>query len=179
MSGSDSLRQGKTPSRRDILRAAARRPARALRGIVKTPRDGERGGDKSEAPIFVSYARDDIAVARALVEYLRAHGAAVTWDQDLHAGADFERAIRTVIDAAPAAIVVWSSVSAASAFVRDEARRAMAAGKLVTTHVANFTFDEVPLGFGHLNAIPVEDRERLATSLATHGVRLVPGGTQA
>lgn len=155
------------PGRRELMRAAAGRPARALRHL----RDAIRRS-KHAAAVFVSYARDDGAVVEELVANLRARGVAVTWDQDIAGGTDFEQAIRKAIDAAPAVIVVWSPVSVRSAFVRDEAKRGMLAGKLVTTHTDGFDFADVPLGFGQLNAIPVGDRARLARTLACHGVHL-------
>lgn len=155
---------GPGASRRDIIRAAARRPARAMR-LAGPMRVGA-----IQPPVFISYARPDYEIARDLVEHLRERGVAVTWDQDLSGGIDFERTIRKVIDDAPTVLVVWSAAAAASAFVRDEARRALAAAKLVTTHVDGFDFADVPLGFGHLHAVPVEDRDRVARSLADHGV---------
>lgn len=158
--------RGRKLSRRDVIRAAARRPSRALRHSMYLVRKAVR-----TLPVFVSYGRDDIAVARALVEHLRACGVAVTWDQDLDGGTDFEDAIRRAIGRAPAVVVVWSGASVGSAFVKDEARMALEDDKLVTTHVAGFDFKSVPFGFGHLHLIPVEDRERLMASLARYGVR--------
>lgn len=171
-------------SRRDVIRAAVRRPARAVRRAeqdggeggagVKT-RPGEPGVACLLAPVFVSYARSDMGLVARLVEDLRVHRVPATWDQDLSGGIDFQCAIRDAIDVAPAVIVVWSAASAESMYVGDEARRALAQRKLVTTHVDGFDFNDLPLGFGRLNAIPVNDRARLARSLGAFGI-VVPAG---
>lgn len=165
--------RGGKASRRDIIREAARRPARALRRAADAVRRSS-----GPAPVFVSYGRDDIAVAGALVDHLRAHAVTVAWDQDLDAGTDYEQALRRTILAAPAVVVVWSATSVLSPFVRDEARLALEAGKLITTHVAGFEYRSVPFGFGHLHLVPVDDRERLAKALAGYGVILARDGAR-
>lgn len=171
-------------SRRDAIRAAVRRPARAVRRAELEGGEGGPGvrtrpagpGVAGEAaPVFVSYARSDMGLVARLVEDLRVHTVAATWDQDLSGGIDFQCAIRDAIDAAPAVIVVWSAASAESLYVGDEARRALGQRKLVTTHVDGFDFKDLPLGFGRLNAIPVNDRARLARSLGAYGIVLPAG----
>lgn len=161
--------------RREAIRAAVRRPAHALR--LKAARARETApalvaARDPSATVFVSYSREDLEVVRGLVERLRAGGLAVTWDQDFPAGLDFERWIRDSIDRVRSVIVVWSAASAVSAFVRDEARRALRAQKLITTHVDGFDVAEVPLGFGHLHVISAGDQPGLRRSLAQHGLDL-------
>ncbi|MGE0630044.1 MAG: toll/interleukin-1 receptor domain-containing protein [Hyphomicrobiaceae bacterium] len=173
--GGTGSRESSGSVRREALRAAARRPL-ATRSLVNAPRP-----DVSETPlpviadrpsrsVFVSYSRQDIEVVRALVTRLRDSGVAVTWDQDFVGGADFERLIRTAIDSASSVIVVWSRASVLSRYVRDEARLALNSAKLITTHIEGLDLTEVPLGFGHLNAIPIEDTQLVCRSLAQHGV---------
>lgn len=179
----EMILNGRTGNRRrDAIRAAVRRPVRALRlktGRAKTGASTipaptvapivDKGG---QATVFVSYSREDLEIVRGLVERLRAGGLTVTWDQDFPAGLDFERWIRDSIDRVRSVIVVWSQASAASAFVRDEARRALRAGKLITTHVAGFDVGEVPLGFGNLHVIPTDDEPGLRRTFAQHGIDL-------
>ncbi len=108
-----------------------------------------------------------------MIDRLRNSGGDVTWDQDFIGGMDFEQAICGAIDAARSVIVVWSPVSVQSPFVRDEARRALRANKLITTHIAGFdAASSVPLGFGHLHTIPVDNHELVRKSLAGYGVAL-------
>lgn len=160
--------------RREAIRAAARRPSLALRQAAdparSQPADRAAKRAQDQAPVFISYARADLEIVRPQVVRLREAGAAVTWDQDFLGGADFEAAICAAIDVASAVVVVWSPASVRSAFVRDEARRALKMAKLITTYAPGFEMADVPLGFGHLHAIPVEDHKLVRRSLAQHGV---------
>ena len=162
--------------RREAIRAAAKHPLRTLRPItnivqpsVSLSRSTVR---ESPATVFISYARNDMEIVAHTIDSLRNSGADVTWDQDFIGGMDFEQAICGAIDAARSVIVVWSPVSVQSPFVRDEARRALRANKLITTHIAGFDAAAVPLGFGHLHTIPVDNQELVRKSLAGYGVIL-------
>ncbi|HXF53288.1 MAG TPA: toll/interleukin-1 receptor domain-containing protein [Hyphomicrobiaceae bacterium] len=162
--------------RRQAIRAAARGPVRVLRhgpeprGPAVPPLKG-RGGAQSQR-IFISYSHQDFDIVRGLVARLRSGGASVDWDQDFIGGEDFDQAIVGAIEAARCVIVVWSPASVLSPYVRDEARRAQRASKLITTYVAGFDLADVPLGFGSLHAIPVDDATRLRASLAARGIAL-------
>lgn len=158
--------------RREKMRAAARRPSWALRQLRDAVRKSALAVAAEPAPVFVSYSHDDSVIVGELVAFLREEGVAVTWDQDIAAGKDLERAIRDAIEVAPAVIVVWSGSSVRSAYVRGEATLAAGRNKVVTTQVSGFDFAEVPLNFTHLNAIPVDDRGRLVRSLEELGVRV-------
>jgi hypothetical protein len=63
-------------------------------------------------------------------------------------------------------IVIWSADSAASPWVRDEARRAARQKKLITVHVPGFDPAQVPLGFGDNHSESIQDRKRLLAALA-------------
>lgn len=149
--------------RRESLRAAASRPSRVVSG-------------KSSASaaathyVFLSYARLDDELARQLVERLRAAGVIVKWDRDLLGGVDFQSELLSVLEGSGATIVLWSDAAVASRFVRDEANRAIDAGKLVSSHVSGFDLRKLPLGFGASQCIPVDDFEKLLASLAAFGV---------
>ncbi len=161
--------------RREAIRAAAKHPLRAQQPMTaagQPPAPPSRAA-KDRATIFVSYARNDIETVAQVIDRLRSSGGDVTWDQDFIGGTDFEQAICSAIDAARSVIVVWSPVSVQSPFVRDEARRALRANKLITTHTAGFdAATSAPLGFGHLHTIPVDNQELVRKSLAAHGVVL-------
>jgi hypothetical protein len=161
--------------RREAIRAAARLPSKSLRPMADVAcRSAPSPAVVPDDPktIFISYARNDIETVAQVIERLRNSGGRVTWDQDFIGGMDFEQAICGAIDAARSVIVVWSPVSVQSPFVRDEARRALRANKLITTHVAGFDAAAVPLGFGHLHTIPVDNQELVRKSLAGYGVAL-------
>lgn len=160
--------------RREAIRAAARVPSRTLQPMAdsahRSASSAAAGADLKT--IFISYARTDIEIVAHVIDRLRSSGGHVTWDQDFIGGMDFEQAICDAIDAARSVIVVWSPVSVQSPFVRDEARRALRANKLITTHIAGFDAAAVPLGFGHLHTIPVDNQDLVRKSLAGYGVVL-------
>lgn len=162
--------------RREAIRAAAKHPLRTLRpmaDIVQPSVSPSRStATEDPATVFISYARNDMETVARTIDRLRDSGGHVTWDQDFIGGMDFEQAICDAIDAARSVIVVWSPASVQSPFVRDEARRALRGNKLITTHIAGFDAAAVPLGFGHLHTIPVDNQELVRKSLAGYGVTL-------
>lgn len=172
---SSPLAKSATTDRRALLREAARPGNRAplhTTSVLHVAARSSRPAIESDAhpDVFVSYSREDIDGVGELVAHLRRLGVAVKWDQDFDAGEDFERTIRDTIDSVKAVIVVWSTASAASPYVRDEAKLAFAAGKLVPLCVPGFASARVPLGLGHLNVIDITDHGRVARSLAKHGI---------
>ncbi len=106
--------------------------------------------------IFVSYARENRAVAALLAEGLSAHGLTVWWDSDLSAGAEFAAVIEAKLLGAAAVIVLWSADSVRSSFVRDECSRAVRQNKLVPVRIEDV---ELPLGFGQLHTLDLLEWE--------------------
>jgi hypothetical protein len=115
--------------------------------------------------VFISYSRKDKTPAKALADDLRAAGVPVWWDREIYPGDDFHAAIVAALDEAQAVIVIWSEASAASPWVRDEARRAARQKKLITVHLPGFDPAHIPLGFGDHHSESIEDRERLIAAL--------------
>ena len=85
---------------------------------------GEKASD-STAPVFISYASQDAAVAAALVEALERHDI-VCWiaPRDVKAGALYADAIVRAIRGAKAFVVVLSESAIASSHVSKEIERA-------------------------------------------------------
>ncbi len=83
------------------------------------------------ADIFVSYSRADRARVAALVAAIEAQGWTVWWDSAINTGQEFDSQIESELEAAYAAIVVWTQTSVASRWVRGEAREAADRGILV------------------------------------------------
>ncbi len=83
------------------------------------------------ADVFVSYARSDKARVAPVVAALEAQGWSVWWDPEIEAGQQFDDQIEAELDAAKAVLVVWTPTSAASRWVRGEAREAADRGVLV------------------------------------------------
>jgi len=128
----------------------------ALMSAAQTPR---------YPSVFISYSRKDKPIAKALADDLAAAGVPVWWDREIYPGDDFHNAIVTALDEAQAVIVIWSEHSAASPWVRDEARRAARQKKLITVHVPGFDPANIPLGFGDNHSESIEERGRLLATL--------------
>ena len=71
---------------------------------------------------------------------------------------------------AKAVIVIWSENSVRSKFVRDEAGRADKKNKLITTCVAGFDVESLPMGFGGCHCQPVGEIDQTLKALARLGV---------
>jgi hypothetical protein len=85
----------------------------------------------SGTDIFLSYARQDRATARAFAECLAEEGFKVWWDASLHSGETFDEVIEQRLRDAKAVIVLWSPRSVASRWVRAEATLADRRNKLI------------------------------------------------
>jgi adenylate cyclase len=83
------------------------------------------------ADVFVSYARSDKALVAPLVAAIEAQGWSVWWDPEIDAGQQFDDQIEAELKKARAVVVVWTPTSAASRWVRGEAREAADRGTLV------------------------------------------------
>jgi adenylate cyclase len=102
------------------------------------------------ARVFLSYAREDIEMARKLAGVLADAGQMVWWDRQVHGGANFSTEIDRELRNAEVVMVLWSSASIASAWVQDEAAEGRDSGRLVPA-----VLDSVkpPLGFRQLQCI--------------------------
>jgi tetratricopeptide (TPR) repeat protein len=83
------------------------------------------------ADVFVSYARLDEAIAARIARELGKASISVWYDRELPAHRAYSDVIATELEAARAVLVLWSSASIQSQWVRSEANRARELGKLV------------------------------------------------
>ena len=90
--------------------------------------------------IFISYARETQAQAKRVAAALRTLGYRVWSDDEIEAHQTFGKVIEEHLAAAKAVLVLWSAEAANSDWVRSEASRARAMGKLV-----QLTLDKAPL----------------------------------
>lgn len=95
------------------------------------------------ADVFLSYAREDRTRAADVAAALTRRGWTVWWDRQLLPGDTFEQAIARQLADARCVVVLWSSTSVTSDWVRDEAGEARNARKLVPALI-----DEVSPPFG-------------------------------
>jgi adenylate cyclase len=83
------------------------------------------------ADVFVSYARTDKARVAPLVAALESRGWSVWWDPDITPGQEFDSQIEAELQDATAVVVVWTTTSVGSRWVRGEAREAADRGILI------------------------------------------------
>ena len=83
------------------------------------------------ADVFLSYSREDQAIARRFADALQRAGISVWWDQSLRSGEAFDRVTEKALAEAAAVVVLWSKTSVESRWVRAEATQADQAGKLM------------------------------------------------
>ncbi|QPC99815.1 TIR domain-containing protein [Qipengyuania soli] len=81
--------------------------------------------------VFISYARKDAAIAGQFAKAFEAQGLEVWWDNSLQTGEVFDEVIEAALRAARAVVVLWSSSSVASRWVRAEATIADRRGTLL------------------------------------------------
>lgn len=104
--------------------------------------------------IFVSYKKDDRAIAERLVAALRAAGKEVWWDDALTPHEAWDAMIERQIAAARTVIVLWSPRSIQSDWVRSEAHYAQDHHKMVPVMVEHCT---IPLAFLLRQAVDLTD----------------------
>jgi TolB-like protein len=81
--------------------------------------------------VFVSYAREDVAKAKAIACALEEASLDVWLDERMHSGSEYSREIEDALRNASSVVVLWSKASVDSPWVRDEAVEARDSGRLV------------------------------------------------
>ena len=112
--------------------------------------------------IFLSYAREDVSKATELARILKVAGWSVWWDKEIVAGRDFELEIDAALSEAKAVLVLWSSYSISSNWVRSEAKEAKEANKLIPVLLDD---SRIPLSFRSLSTIELRDWPNKASLL--------------
>ena len=95
--------------------------------------------------IFISYAREDKTKAQLMAKVLEERGWSVWWDPSVRIGGKFDQIIKTALDEAKCAVVLWSKASVLSDWVKDEAAEAARRNILVPVLIEEV---EIPFGFG-------------------------------
>ena len=102
------------------------------------------------ADIFLSYSRKDRTIAASLAEILRsAHGWTLYWDRQLLAGEVFDDVLEREIAAARCVVVLWSSNSITSQWVRNEADEGLTRKLMVSVRIEDV---RLPLAFRRIQA---------------------------
>lgn len=107
--------------------------------------------------IFISYARPDQPMVEALAEVLAEQGWSVWWDRSIPAGQNFDETISAALDQARCVVVLWSSHSIASDWVREEALEGAQRRILVPVLIEDV---RIPLGFRRIQAARLENWQK-------------------
>jgi TolB-like protein len=117
------------------------------------------------ADVFISYAREDRDFVDSLASNLVAAGLSVWWDRNISGGAEFAQTIEEELNNSASSIVVWSTHSLNSHWVRDEAEFAREHNKLLPISLNNAS---PPLGFRQLHALNFESSDIDPTGSTFH-----------
>jgi len=117
------------------------------------------------ADIFISYSKSDHALALKLSAFLEAEGWTVWWDKSLGAADHYRDQIMKQLAAARAVITIWSPNSIKSDWVRAEAGRAKAEGKLIPVKTSELTYADIPLPFGEMHTENVESTDLIRAAI--------------
>ena len=108
------------------------------------------------ADIFISYSKADRLLAEQLAAYLETEGWSGWFDRSLTAGDTFRDEIIKELARARAVISVWTETSVKSDWVRAEAGRAKADGKLIPVKTSGLAYQAIPLPFGEMHTEAIE-----------------------
>lgn len=103
--------------------------------------------------VFISYAREDLALAKKLALEFQEQGWSVWWDHTLLGGEEFGRVIEEELRQAACVVVLWSKTSVERPWVRSEADRALERRVLVPVLVERVT---LPMPFDQIHTVPLE-----------------------
>jgi len=129
--------------------------------------------------IFISYAKADHALALKLSAFLEAEGWSVWWDKSLAAADLYRDEIMKQLAAARAVITIWSPNSVKSDWVRAEAGRAKAEGKLIPVKTPDVAYGDIPLPFGEMHTENVGLAPLRSATVPAAFDHLVGAGEQA
>jgi hypothetical protein len=115
-------------------------------GIAFSPASNHHGW---MSDIFISYARADRQKAELLANAFSRKGWSVWWDREIPPGQAFDETIENALSSARCVLVLWSTDSVASRWVRTEAAEGAARGILVPVLIENV---KIPLEFKRIEA---------------------------
>lgn len=101
--------------------------------------------------LFISYSALDRPLVTKLAAELEGYGWSVWYDRNLVVGAPYRDDINAELVRARAVIVLWTKNSIGSDWVRAEAAKARADGKLIPLKTKDVDYADIPLPFGEMH----------------------------
>ena len=117
---------------------------------------------KHMADIFLSYANEDREAARAVAGLLESAGCTVWWDRRIPAGRTWRSMIEEALREMRCMVVLWSTHSVESDWVKEEAEEARALGRLIPVLIEPV---KPPVGFRSIQAADLIDWDGSRDSL--------------
>jgi TIR domain/Bacterial Ig-like domain (group 2) len=117
---------------------------------------------KAMADIFLSYANEDREAARAVAGLLESAGCTVWWDRRIPAGRTWRSMIEEALREMRCMVVLWSTHSVESDWVKEEAEEARALGRLIPVLIEPV---KPPVGFRSIQAADLTDWDGSRDSL--------------
>jgi hypothetical protein len=107
--------------------------------------------------IFISYTSSDRPKARELGKRLEQEGWSVWWDRKIPPGQSFDKVIEEALNAARCVVVLWSTTSCLSDWVKNEAAEGNRRGILVPAFIEDTS---LPFEFRRIQAANLVDWEK-------------------
>lgn len=129
--------------------------------------------------VFLSYAREDLAVVQVLVGALEAEGLSVFWDRQIVPGQPWSDVLESALRECRAVVVLWSPASVNSTWVKAEATEAMSRNKLIPLRIDGAA---IPMPFGQVQTAEIAPGRPLreqGVSIASAIAALAVGHTVA
>jgi adenylate cyclase len=117
--------------------------------------------------VFLSYAREDVGVAKQLAALIDRAGHTVWWDREIQGGSHFASEIDRELKNADAVVVLWSKTAIESPWVQDEAAEGRDSGRLVPIIMGA---DKPPLGFRQFQSIDFNGWDGIGEPPALNGL---------
>lgn len=114
------------------------------------PHSSANPDDRATPSVFLSYSRDDRDQALPVIKALEAAGFSVWWDGLLEGGTSFANTTERALETSDAVVVLWTSRSIQSHWVRDEATRGRDRGCMVPVSMDGSL---PPLGFRQIQFV--------------------------
>ena len=114
---------------------------------------------------FISYSKPDAVHTETLSSYLEAHGLTTWWDTGLLPEDEFSVLIKKKIEESKAVVVIWTTHSVRSTWVKAEAALARELGKLVTLCTPSLEFRSIPMPYNALHCESIENRGKVLAAI--------------